>query len=338
MNPHRVILLGFSVLVVNVACQKDSTPKAPEGSSAATASPKLVLRVGHFPNVTHAQGLIGHGLTREGDGWFEQRLGTAVEVEWFVYNAGPSAMEAIFAGSIDLTYAGPSPAINAYVKSRGEETRIMAGAAIGGSGLVVNASSGIKAAADFRGKKVATPQLGNTQDVTCRAWLIANGLKVTQLGGDVDVLPTANPDQLSLFERKAIDGVWTVEPWVSRLELEAKGIVLIDERDTITTVLVSSARFLKEHRDLTRKFAEAHAQLTEWIAANPDEAQRLVADELKAETTRPMAPELLARSWNRLTFTNRISREPLEKFVAQARTVGFLKDVVDLSRLVEVPR
>ena len=126
----------------------------------------VVLRVGHFPNVTHAQGVIAHR-----NGWFEQRLGPDVKIQWFVYNAGPSAMEAIFANSIDLTYVGPSPALNAYSKSRGDEVRILAGAANGGAALVVQPDGRIKVPADFRGKKVATPQLGNTQDVECRAWL-----------------------------------------------------------------------------------------------------------------------------------------------------------------------
>src|SRR5213594_4924074 len=141
------------------------------------------IRVGHFPNITHAQGVIAHALTRKGKAWFEQRLGDGTKIEWFVYNAGPSAMEAIFANSIDLTYVGPGPALNAYTKSNGEEIRLIAGAANGGAGLVVQPDQDLKAAADFRDKKIATPQLGNTQDISCRAWLTAGGLRITQLGG-----------------------------------------------------------------------------------------------------------------------------------------------------------
>ena len=142
------------------------------------------VRVGHFPNITHAQGVVAHALSRQGKGWFEQRLGPGTKIEWFVYNAGPSAMEAVFANSIDLTYVGPGPALNAYTKSKGEEIRLIAGAANGGAGLVVQPDQDLKAAADFRGKKIATPQLGNTQDISCRAWLTDGGLKITQLGGD----------------------------------------------------------------------------------------------------------------------------------------------------------
>ena len=150
--------------------------------TAGPASGETKIRVGHFPNITHAQGVIAHALSRQGKGWFEQRLGEGTKIEWFVYNAGPSAMEAIFANSIDLTYVGPGPALNAYTKANGEEIRLIAGAANGGAGLVVQADQNLKAPANFHGKKIATPQLGNTQDISCRAWLTEGGLKITQLG------------------------------------------------------------------------------------------------------------------------------------------------------------
>ena len=137
-----------------------------------------------------------------GKGWFEQRLGPNVEIQWFTYNAGPSAMEAVFAGSLDLTYVGQGPALNAHFKSNGEEIRVISGAATGGAALVVKPNGGINSPADFRHKKIATPQLGNTQDISCRAWLKAQGFNVTQTGGDVKVLPVANPDQLSLFPKR----------------------------------------------------------------------------------------------------------------------------------------
>src|SRR5437763_9631322 len=173
------------------------------------AEDKVVIRFGHFPNITHAQGVIAHALTRQGKGWFEQRLGPNVEIQWFTYNAGPSAMEAIFARSLDVTYVGPGPALNAYFKSNGEEIRVISGAANGGAALLVKADSPIKAPADFRGKKIATPQLGNTQDISCRAWLKAQGFKVTQTGGDVMVIPTANPSQLALCQNGTGAAPWT---------------------------------------------------------------------------------------------------------------------------------
>src|SRR6266404_73759 len=295
------------------------------------------IRVGHFPNVTHVQGLVGHALSRQGKGWFEERLGAGTKIDWFVYNAGPSAMEAMSAKSIDLTYIGPSPAINSYAKSRGEESRIVSGAANGGAALVVSGDSPLKNAADFRGKKIATPQLGNTQDVSCRAWLAAGGLKITQLGGEAQVLPTQNADQLGLFQQKNVDGVWTVEPWVSRLEMEARGKVLVEETDSPTTVLVSSAKLLQGSRETVKKFVEAHRALTDWIAKNPAEAQKLVAAELAEETKAKMSAELTAHAWKRISLTNEIRRETLEKFVVNAKAAGFLRDVPDLARLIEIP-
>jgi NitT/TauT family transport system substrate-binding protein len=303
--------------------------------ATAALAQGTTIRVGHFPNVTHAHGLVAHNFTRQGKGWFEQRLGPDTKIEWFIYNAGPSAMEAVFANSIDLTYVGPNPALNAYTKARGEEIRIVAGSANGGAALIVRPDSGLETAADFRGKKLATPQLGNTQDVSARAWLAAGGLKITQTGGEAHVLPTANPDQLALFKQKQLDGVWTVEPWVSRLELEAGGQVLLEEPEAVTTVLVSSVKFLGAQRELARKFVAAHRELTEWIKSNPGEAQRMVRDELAAETRVALPPEVLARAWQRMIVTSDVALDALEKFVASAQRVGFLRGAPDLGRLVE---
>jgi NitT/TauT family transport system substrate-binding protein len=305
--------------------------------SLVQAAENIVLRVGHFPNITHAQALVAHNLSRQGKGWFEERLGPGTKIEWFVYNAGPSAMEAIFAQSIDLTYVGSGPALNAFTKSNGAEVRLLAGAANGGAALVVQPDQSLKAPADFRGKKIATPQLGNTQDISCRAWLINGGLKITQLGGDAQVLPTQNPDQLQLFQQKRVDAVWTVEPWVSRLERESGGKILVDERDVATTVLVSSVKFLGGRRDLAKKFVEAHAALTDWMAKNPEEAQKLARAELLEETKSDMAPDLIAQSWKRIVFTAETPRAAVESFMQNSLKTGFIKTAPDLSKLFEKP-
>src|ERR1700738_965916 len=239
---------------------------------AAAAEDKVVVRFGHSPNLTHAQGVVAHAFSRQGKGWFEERLGPNVQIQWFTYNAGPSAMEAVFAGSLDMTYVGQGPALNAHFKSKGEEIRVISGAANGGAALLVKADGPIKVPADFRGKKIATPQLGNTQDISCRAWLKNQGFKVTQLGGDVTVLPTANPDQLPLFQTGGVDAGWTVEPWVTRLERDAKARVFLEDTNVLTTWLVSSVKFLNRHRELAKKIAAANAELTEWIHAHSDEA------------------------------------------------------------------
>ena len=305
------------------------------GALGSAAQAETRVRFGHFPNVTHVQALVAHNLSRQGKGWFEERLGPDVKIDWFVYNAGPSAMEAVFANSIDVTYVGPSPALNAYTKSNGAEVRIVAGAANGGAALVIQPDSTIKTGADFRGKRIGTPQLGNTQDVACRAWLSEQGLKITQTGGEAQVLPTANPDQLQLFIQKKLDAVWTVEPWVSRLEREAGGKVFLEEKDSVTTVLVSSVKFMNEQRALLAKLVQAHKELTDWIKAHPEEAQKMVVAELAEETRGKISPALIASAWKRIELTNDVSLENLKTFVSNAKKAGFLRTVPDLEGLVK---
>jgi NitT/TauT family transport system substrate-binding protein len=306
-------------------------------AQTAGAETKMVIRFGHFPNITHAQGVIAHAFSRQGKGWFEQRLGPNVEIQWFTYNAGPSAMEAIFAASLDVTYVGPNPALNAHFKSNGEEIRVISGAANGGAALIVPGDGSITKPADLRGKKIATPQLGNTQDISCRAWLRAQGFKVTQTGGDVTVLPTSNPDQLGLFQSGAVSAVWTVEPWVTRLERDGKGKILLEEKDVITTWLVSSAKFLSGHRDFARKIAAANVELTKWIQDNPDEAQKLLIEELKAETKADFAPDAVAQAWKRIMFNTDVPQKLIVKAVQDAKDAGFLKGSTDTSKLIENP-
>jgi NitT/TauT family transport system substrate-binding protein len=253
-------------------------------------------------------------------------------------------MDAISANAIDLTYVGPNPAINAHLKSRGEEIRIVAGACSGGAALVVQSDGRIKRDADFKGKKIATPQLGNTQDVAARAWLLSRGFRVTMTGGDVQVLPTANPDQLSLFLRDELDAVWTVEPWVSRLVLEGKGRVYLEEESLwketagryVTTHLASSVRFLRNEPALLRKWIAAHVELTQWIRQHPDEAKKILNEEIKAETTKALAPATLDNAWQRLELTYDPIRTSLLESAADAHRIGFLKDKPDLSRIYDL--
>ncbi len=323
----RMFLLGLSLLLF-----------------AAPSAIAETIRVGHFPNITHVQGLVAHHLSRTGQGWFEKRLGKDVKIEWYVYNAGPSAIEAILAGSIDLTYVGPNPALNAYAKSNGEEIRILAGAAAGGAALVVQPDAGLKQPADFRGKTIATPQLGNTQDIACRAWLANGGLKITQTGGEAFIVPTPNPDQLVLFQQRHIDAVWTVEPWVSRLEREAGGKVLLEHSEDSVTVLVSGVKFVKAKSELARKFVQAHRELTEWILAHPDEAKKMVLKELSAESLArvskvsadpKISAEVIAQAWKRIALRSEVSLEEFQQFVSNAQRAGFMRTTPDLARLIE---
>jgi len=306
------------------------------GTLHSNAADKVMLRFGHFPNVTHAQGVIAHAFSRQGKGWFEQRLGPNVEIQWFTYNAGPSAMEAIFAGSLDVTYVGTGPALNAHFKAKGDEIRVISGAADGGAALVVK-PDGPKSPSDFRSKKIATPQMGNTQDIACRAWLKNNGYKVTQTGGEVLVIPTANPDQLGVFQSGAVDAVWTVEPWVTRLETEANARVFLEDKDCITTWLVSSVKFLNEHKDLAKKIVAANDELTKWIKANPAEAERMLVAELKAETRTTVSADTVTRSLRRIELTTKVAPSLVQKAVKDGQDTGFIKGAGDTSRLIQNP-
>jgi NitT/TauT family transport system substrate-binding protein len=304
------------------------------GAAVFAGAEPVVVRVGYFPNVTHAQAVIGSHGTREGRGWFEERLGPGVQVRWFAFNAGPSAMEAMFAGSIDVAYVGPNPALNAYIRSKGEEVRILAGAAEGGAALVVREGAGIASDADFRGRRVATPQLGNTQDVAARAHFRARGFRVTPTGGDVLIVPTPNAEQLTLFQAGRIDAAWTVEPWVTRLVQEGGGRIQLEQRDALTTMLVASSRFLRSQPGLADRFRAAHAELTAWVRAHPEEARESVRAGLSAEMRREVPAEIIRQAWSRLVFTSELRPQALDQLVRDAQQVGFLRDAIALDRLL----
>ena len=305
---------------------------------AATAEQKpLVLRVGYFPNLTHAQALVGRS-----NGQFEKDLGGA-RIEWKAFNAGPAAIEAMFADAVDMTYVGPNPAVAGYVRSQGEAVRLVAGAASGGASLVVQQSSGITTASDFHGKKVATPQHGNSQDVALRSWLRANGLKARETGGDVQILPISNADQFTLFLKGELNAAWAPEPWASRLVHEAGGRIFVDERDLwpnrefAVAGLIARPKFLQDHPDVVKNFLRAHVELTDWIDKNPDQAKQILNQQLRKETGKALAPEVLDDAFSRMMVTYDPIRSSLAKTTQEAFTEGFLgKTQPDVSGLCDL--
>lgn len=338
MKRRNFIVLSGATLGSFAACNKPADTTTTTRTTAAdgtvttvTTAAKPVIRFGHFPNVTHLQGLVAHNMSRAGKGWYEERLGA--EIQWFTYNAGPSATEAIFAGALDVTYIGPSPLLNGYDKSKGKEMRVLAGGANGGSSLVVRPDSGIEKPEDFRGKKIASPQLGNTQDILLRAFLVANGIKVTTTGGDATVLPTQNADQLALFESKQIDAVWTAEPWVTRLVQKAGGKIFLEDKDTNVTLLAASAAFVKDKKELAVKLVQAHKELTQWIKDHPAEARAHIKAELTELTKAAPEDAMLEQALSRVVITESISKESMEKMVKAAQSVGFLKNIPDIGNM-----
>ena len=291
--------------------------------SQAQAGGKL-LRLGYFPNISHAQALFARAT-----GEFEKAIG--VPIKWVPFNAGPSAIESLFIDAVDATFIGPSPTINGYVKSRGTKFVIVAGAASGGAGMVVRRDSGIKGEKDFAGKVIATPQLGNTQDLAARAWFAKKGYRLKEAGGNVSLINLSNPDQLTMFQKKQIDGSWTVEPWLSRLELEAGGWLFLDEKTLwpegryVTTHLIVNKRFLAANQQLMKKLLAAHVAITQKINTDKAGAAKILNEQLKKETGKTLRPEVIRSALNRVDFTWDPIASSLMKSAEMAHSAGFMK-------------
>jgi NitT/TauT family transport system substrate-binding protein len=295
------------------------------------------IRVAYFPNLTHSQALIG--LAR---GDFADALGPQVQIDAKAFNAGPSVIEALFAGEIDLAYIGPNPAVNGYVRSQGEALRVIAGATSGGAAFIVRPEAGIVSASDLSGKRIATPQLGNTQDVALRAYLARNQLAPTEKGGTVQVIPTDNPQILDLFRRGEIDGAWVPEPWATRLIVEGGGQLFIDERTLwpegrfTTALVIVRTEFLEEHPDLVQRWLQAHVSLTLWEQSNPDEAKRLANEEIARITSQALPDAVLDGAWSRQTVTYDPLTDTILASAHAAYTAGYLDAEPDLSGLVDL--
>jgi sulfonate transport system substrate-binding protein len=301
---------------------------------ASGSQAQVTVRAGYFPNITHTQALVGRA-----NGRFEQALGPGAKVEWKTFNAGPSAIEALFAGAVDLIYIGPNPAITGYIRSQGQALRVVAGAASGGAALVVRAGANISKPEDFHGKKVASPQLGNTQDVALRAWLSQNNLKATDKGGDVQVIPLANPDQLTLFQKGQLDASWAPEPWATRLIQEGGARLFLDERSLwpnrrfVITQIAVRTNFLKQHPDLVKRWLAAHVELTEWISKNTEQAKSILNQQIAKDTGRALPQKVLDEAFGRLEVTYDPIRSSLLVSADRAYAAGFLRQKPELSNL-----
>jgi NitT/TauT family transport system substrate-binding protein len=300
--------------------------------------PVNTIRVGAFPNITHAQAMVG-----KANGWFEKAMGPQVKIQWTSFNAGPSAIEALFAGAIDMTYVGPNPAINGYVRSNGEALRVVAGTASGGASLIVRNDSGINKPEDFHGKRVASPQFGNTQDVALRNWLRNHGMKTNDKGGDVQIVPMANPDQLTLFLKRDLDAAWAPEPWATRLVHEGNGRLLVDERTLwpngqfVIGLLVVNTKFFKAHPDLVKNWIRAHVDLSDWINSHQTEAKKLLNQQIQAETGKALPSAVLDEAFSRMQVTYDPLHNALSTAAQQAFDNGFLgRQMPDLSRLYDL--
>jgi NitT/TauT family transport system substrate-binding protein len=330
------LLVAFGLLAA--ACGDDDDDAAGAGTgngsdqaNGADTEPSGTLRLGYFPNVTHAPAIIGVEK-----GLFADALGSDVDLRLSTYNAGTEAVEALSTGSIDATFIGPNPAINGYAASLGDNEggvlRIVAGTTSGGASLVV--APDIASAADLEGKTLATPALGNTQDVALRAWLKEQGYATDETGGgDVKITPQENADTLTTFQEGQIQGAWVPEPWATRLVQEGGGKVLVNEADLwpqgqfVTTHLVVRADYLKEHPANVKALIDGLLDSIDVANGDAATAQKLTNDGIEKITTKRLPDDTIAGAWANLTFTPDPVASSLEKSKDDAVDVGLLDDV-----------
>ena len=321
------LLLAFAML--GAGCGSSASSAAKDMSlEELPANDAVSVRLGYFPNVTHAPALVGLD-----QGLFSGELGAiGATIDPKSFNAGPEAIEAIFAGALDITYIGPNPAVNAFQKSNGQAVQIVAGSTSGGAAFVVQPS--ITSAVDLEGKTVASPQLGGTQDIALRSWLAGQGLKTdTSGGGDVVIKPQANADTLSTFKSGAIVGAWVPAPWDTRLVTEGGGKVLVDEATLwpngqfATTVILVRTAFLNEHPAAVAAILRAHLAALNSITSNPSAAQASTNKEIETVTGKRLAESLITASWKSLSFTPNPLAETIKKSADEAVVLGLNKKI-----------
>lgn len=348
---NNTIKFGIAGVIIAAVIASSAVLAVP-GQGIGTGSPSgnpptngdKVIRIGYFPNLNHAQAVIGIG-----NGDFQKALGDGIEVKPLVFSAGPSAIEALFANQIDVTYVGPNPAINGYVQSNGEALKIISGAASGGAVFVVRNDAGIDSPDDFAGKKFASPQLGNTQDVALRKYLLENGYKTRENGGNVEVLPAKNADIVTLMIKKEIDGAWVPEPWGAKLVKDANAKILVDERDLwpngdfVSAHIIARTEYLENNPVAIKKLLEAHIAETDWINNNPDEARGLFNAELQKLTGKTIPEDEFIEGISRMKLTYDPIKESLFQSANDAFDIGFLGErkpdlsqIYDLNNLNEV--
>lgn len=305
-------------------------------SQSSSETTGEVLRIGYFPNMNHAQAVIGVG-----NGDFQNVLGN-VKIASQVFNAGPDEVEALFTNRIDIAYVGPNPAINGYLKSNGG-LKIIAGVSSGGAVFVIRNDSGIETVHDFAGKKFASPQLGNTQDVALRSYLLKNGYKTSENGGNVTILPAKTSDIVTMMSKKDIDGAWVPEPWGATLVKNTGGKIFLDERNLwpngkfTTALIVTRTDYLQSHPDIIQKLLEAHVKETIWINNNKNEAIDDFNTQLQKLTGKTIQNDVLSNAFSRMDVTYDPVKSSVITSADSAFDLGFLGDKKpDLSNIFDL--
>jgi len=306
------------------------------------------IRIGYFPNVGHAVPIVGMW-----NGFFQNSLGE-LKIETRVFDSGPQAIEALFANSIDVAYVGPGPAINGFLNSENHNIKILAGAASGGASFIVHPNSEINSASDFAGKKIAAPQIGNTQDVSLRYYLSENGLKPAEKGGSVIVYNISNPDIYTLFVKGDIDGAWVPEPWATILETELGGKRLFHEEELwpnnefASVLLIGNVDYIEKNPTVISNFLNSHLETTIWITEHPVETRIVFNDFLNSYLGQSLSDDVVDIALSNISITADPKPDSVLTFAERADTLGYLgRHGYDLSgifyydtnlNLGEVPR
>lgn len=297
------------------------------GSSSSEKDAKTDVRIAYFPNITHTQALV-----MKNQGTLEEAWADTCNVTWTSFNAGPAEIEAIFAGEIDLGYIGPGPALNANVKSNGD-VKIISNATNAGAVLLARKDSGIKSVADLSGKKVAVPQLGNTQHLCLLNLLSENGLKPVDQGGDVTINASSNADILNLMDNGSVDAAVVPEPWGTTIENSGSAEVILDYDELFlngeypTAVVIANGDFVEDHPDLVEEFLEMHKDATLYINENMEESQEMVNTEIESVTGKAIAPEVISSAFSRLEVTDTLNKEAVMTLATISKDEGFTTTV-----------
>jgi len=293
------------------------------------------LRIAYFPNIGHAIPVVGIE-----NGLFAEYLGDDVTIETRVFDSGPQAIEALFANSVDVAYVGPGPAINGFLNSENNNIKILAGAASGGASFIVHPDSEINIASDFAGKKIAAPQIGNTQDVSLRHYLSENGLKPAEKGGSVVVYNIANPDIYTLFVKGEIDGAWVAEPWATILESELNGVRLFHEEELwpneefASVLLIGNIDYVDKNKTLLGDFIRAHHETVIWIQTNPKDTRIVFNDFLDSHFGQSLSDDVVDVALSNILITADPKPASVFSFAEKADTLGYLgRNGYDLSEL-----
>ena len=283
------------------------------------------IRVAFFPSVVHAVPIIGMETQT-----FENTLDGDLDIQVKIFDSGPQVIESIFSNSVDIAYVGPGPVINGFLKSDGNDLKILAGAASGGASFVIQKNSGLDLIENYSGKRIAAPQISNTQDVSLRHYLAENGLITAEKGGDVFVLNIANPDIYTLFAKGDIDGAWVPEPWATMLVEELDGVRLFDENEFwpenqfSSVLLIGRSDYIEKNPEIIKKWINANEKTAQWINNHPDESKKLYNEFLNSYMGRTLPQNIVEKSFSNIIITS----EPLENsvytFAERADALGYL--------------